>query len=147
MTPRLPLFVCLLAFAGSLVPASVVQAQSASPSAAGGSNKAVIATDVQCSLPCIATSELQDGAVTPIKLQITNRRFSAVIQPGQTQIWFTFFPDDYVVSWFVLPTSNFGRLTSEVSVERQFETLIYFIAVRNLSNIATTFEARYAEMK
>ena len=147
MTPRLPLFVCLLAFAGSLVPASVVQAQSASPSAAGGSNKAVIATDVQCALPCIATSELQDGAVTPVKLQITNRRFSAVIQPGQTQVWFTFgFQDDYVVSWFVVPTS-YGRLTSEVAVERQGETLIYFITVRNLMNVATTFEARYAEMK
>ena len=147
MSPRLPLFVCLLVFAGSLVPASVVQAQSASPAAAGGSNKAVIATDVQCALPCIATSELQDGAVTPVKLQITNRRFSAVIQPGQTQVWFTFgFQDDYVVSWFVVPTS-YGRLTSEVAVERQGETLIYFITVRNLMNVATTFEARYAEMK
>lgn len=82
-------------------------------------------------------------------LQIVGTQWTATINPGQTQNWFTHsWSPDWFINWSVRPTTAGGRIKSEVSVERAANnTFTYWITVTNTGPIATSFEGKYALMK
>lgn len=76
-------------------------------------------------------------------------QFRGVLQPNQTQRWFTFnWPAHWHVTWSVLPTNPVGggpRVEWTVRTERPTDYYVtYWIDVKNLTAEETHFEARYA---
>jgi len=82
-------------------------------------------------------------------LQIVGTQWTATINPGQTQNWFTHsWSPEWFVNWAIRPTTAGGRIKSEVSIERAANnTFTYWIAVTNTGPVATSFEGKYALMK
>lgn len=87
--------------------------------------------------------------VTASDLQITGTQWTATINPGETQNWFTHsWPVDRIVNWSVRPTTAGGKIKAEVSIERAANnTFTYWISVTNTGSIATSFEGKYAVFK
>jgi hypothetical protein len=79
----------------------------------------------------------------------TGLQFTGTLNPGQSQKWYTFnWPAAAHVIWYVVPTtpkSGAPELDWDVEVERASTDLCtYWVTVKNLTNVAVTFEARYA---
>ncbi len=79
----------------------------------------------------------------------TGVQWTGTLNPGQTQKWFTFnWPAVWHVVWYVVPTTvrnGAPELDWDVEVERASATTVtYWITVKNLTNVAATFEGRYA---
>lgn len=76
-------------------------------------------------------------------------QFTASLAAGQAASWFTHsWPSFWYILWTVAPTAppvdGNAQLEWTVGICRQTETLLkYFINVRNVSDVAVTFEARY----
>lgn len=79
-------------------------------------------------------------------LQIVGTQWTATINPGQTQNWFTFgWPADFLVTWSIRPTTPSGKIKSEVAIERGANnTFTYWITVTNIGPVATNFEGKYS---
>lgn len=83
--------------------------------------------------------------VTASDLRIVGTQFTANLNPGQTQTWFTWgWSPDWFVTWSVRPTTVNGRIRWNVDIERGAQGLTYHITVTNTGSIATSFEAKYA---
>jgi hypothetical protein len=79
----------------------------------------------------------------------TGVQWTGSLNPGQTQQWFTFnWPASWHVVWYIVPTTpknGAPELDWDVEVERASPTMCtYWITVKNLTNVAVTFEGRYA---
>jgi hypothetical protein len=79
----------------------------------------------------------------------TGVQWTGTLNPGQTQKWFTFnWPAGWHVVWYVVPTTvrnGAPELDWDVEVERASpDKATYWITVKNLTNVAVTFEGRYA---
>jgi hypothetical protein len=79
----------------------------------------------------------------------TGVQWTGSLNPGQTQKWFTFnWPASWHVVWYIVPTTpknGAPELDWDVEVERASSTMCtYWITVKNLTNVAVTFEGRYA---
>jgi len=87
--------------------------------------------------------------VGPNDLQVTGTQWTATINPGQTQLWFTYgWPVDWFVTWSLRPTTPGGKITWEVATERgAANTFLYWITVRNTGSVATSFEGKYAILR
>ena len=79
----------------------------------------------------------------------TGIQFTGTLTPNQTHSWFTWGwnPAQHVV-WYVMPTTprpGAPELEWTVQVERSnpMQTT-YWITVHNLTNVAVSFEGRYA---
>lgn len=94
-------------------------------------------------------TNLHRHRVTVNDLQIVGTQWTANINPGQTQNWFTFnWPTDWLVDWSIRPTTSGGKVKWDVSIERAGNnTFTYWIAVSNVGTVATSFEGKYALMK
>lgn len=94
-------------------------------------------------------TNLHRHAVGPLEIQLTATQWTANINPGQTQNWFTYnWSPGWLVAWSVRPTTAGGKLRSEVSVERAANgTFTYWISVTNTGPVATAFEGKYALLK
>lgn len=102
-------------------------------------------------------SELISGGYTNLHrhkinandLQLTGTQWTATINPGQTQNWFTFnWPVDQIMVWSAQPTTPGGKIKAEVSIERAANnTFTYWIAVSNTGTVATNFAGKYAILK
>lgn len=79
-------------------------------------------------------------------LQIVGTQWTATINPGQTQNWFTFgWPAEFLVTWSIRPTTPSGKIKSEVAIERGANnTFTYWITVTNIGPVATNFEGKYS---
>jgi len=79
----------------------------------------------------------------------TGVQFTGTLPPNATQKWFTFGWNaaNHVV-WYMMPTtvkSGAPELNWTVGVERYNATqCTYWLTVTNLTNVALTFEGRYA---
>ena len=79
----------------------------------------------------------------------TGLQFTGSLAPNQTQKWFTFGWNaaNHIV-WYMMPItpkSGAPELQWTVGVERANATQVtYWITVTNLTNVAITFEGRYA---
>lgn len=77
-------------------------------------------------------------------------QFSGTVNAGQTRRWFTHsWNANSNVVWIVVPTGpavdGEAQLEWKVQCTRQAPTLLkWFIEVKNVTNVAVTFEARYA---
>jgi len=77
-------------------------------------------------------------------------QFSGSVPAGQTRSWFTHsWNATNNVVWMVVPTSPAvdgpAQLEWKVQLTRQTGTLLkWFIEVKNVTNVAVNFEARYA---
>jgi hypothetical protein len=82
-------------------------------------------------------------------LQVVTTQFVGTLNPGQTKTWFTFnWPQDWFVNWSLRPTTNSGKITWDVAVERGANnTFTYWLTVTNVGPGATNFEAKYAVLK
>lgn len=82
-------------------------------------------------------------------LQVVGTQWTATINPGQTQNWFTHsWPVDWFVTWSLRPTTPGGKITWDVAIERGANnTFTYWITVTNTGAIATGFEGKYAILK
>lgn len=82
-------------------------------------------------------------------LQIVGTQWTATINPGQTQNWFTFnWSPDWLVNWSIRPTTPGGKLKSEVAIERAANnTFTYWITVTNTGPVAANFEGKYSLAK
>lgn len=79
----------------------------------------------------------------------TGVQWTGSLNPGQTQKWFTFnWPASWHVVWYIVPTTpknGAPELDWDVEVERaSATTCTYWITVKNLTNVAVTFEGRFA---
>jgi hypothetical protein len=79
----------------------------------------------------------------------TGVQWTGSLGPGQTKKWFTFnWPAAWHVVWYIVPTtpkSGAPELDWDVEVERaSTDMATYWITVKNLTNVAVTFEGRYA---
>jgi len=82
-------------------------------------------------------------------LQVVSTQWTATINPGQTQNWFTFnWPTDWFVVWSLRPTTSGGKIKWDVAIERAGNnTFTYWITVTNIGPAATNFEGKYAVLK
>jgi hypothetical protein len=94
-------------------------------------------------------TNLHRHRVSPSDLQIVGTQWTATINPGQTQQWFTHsWSPDWLIDWSIRPTTPGGRLNWDVEIERApNNTFTYHITVRNTSSVATNFEGRYARLR
>jgi hypothetical protein len=102
-------------------------------------------------------NDLTDGSyttlhrhqVTPSDLAVTGTQFTGTIQPGQTQLWFTFgWSPNWLLQWSVRPTTAGGKLTWTQEIERAGNgTFTYWLRITNTGSVATAFEARYARSR
>jgi hypothetical protein len=81
----------------------------------------------------------------------TNIQFTGTLAPNASGRWFTHsWPADWHVVWYMMPTtvkSGGPVLDWDVAVERASAThCTYWLTVKNLTNVAVTFEGRYAVM-
>lgn len=79
----------------------------------------------------------------------TGVQFTGTLTPNQTQSWFTFgWNVAQHVVWYCMPTTvknGAPEIEWTVEVERANATqCTYWITVKNLTNVAVTFEGRYA---
>jgi hypothetical protein len=81
--------------------------------------------------------------------RITGTQFTGTLNPGQSQRWFTQnWLDGWVVNWSVRPTTSAGKLAWSEEIERAVNgTFTYWITVRNVGNVRTAFEAKYAAFR
>jgi hypothetical protein len=99
------------------------------------------------------TRELTSGGYTalhrhivlPSDLRVTGTQFTGTIDPGQSQRWFTFnWPRSFVAHWSVRPTTTQGRVTWSEEIEQAANgTLTYWLVIRNIGAVRTSFEAKY----
>ncbi len=89
----------------------------------------------------------------PVDGWLTNpicaKQWDGVLNPFQTQTWFTFnWPSTWHMVWTVMPTTfapGAPEITWKVKVERaNAEYVTYWIEVKNLTNSMVNFEGRYA---
>lgn len=82
-------------------------------------------------------------------LQVVGTQWTATINPGQTQNWFTHsWPADWFVQWSIRPTTPGGKIKWDVAIERAANnTFTYWITVTNIGSVATNFEGKYAILK
>ncbi|HEX4947629.1 MAG TPA: hypothetical protein VFZ34_13245 [Blastocatellia bacterium] len=82
-------------------------------------------------------------------LQIVGTQWTATINPGETQNWFTFnWSPDWFINWSIRPTTPGGKLKWEVSIERAANnTFTYWVLVTNTGTVATSFEGKYSLLK
>lgn len=102
-------------------------------------------------------AELTGGGLTTLHrhrvrandLQIVGTQWTATINPGQTQNWFTHsWSPDLFVSWSIRPTTPGGKIKWEQSIERAANnTFTYWIKVVNVGAVATGFEGKYSLTK
>jgi hypothetical protein len=87
--------------------------------------------------------------VTPGDLAVTGTQFTGTIQPGQTQLWFTYnWSSVWLTHWSVRPTTAGGKLTWTQEIERANNgTFTYWLRITNTGSVATAFEARYARLR
>ncbi|MEE9296712.1 MAG: hypothetical protein V3W34_17350 [Phycisphaerae bacterium] len=87
--------------------------------------------------------------VRPNDLRITGTQFTGTLSSGQAQTWFTHsWSPTWHVHWSVRPRTPLGRVTWSERIERASNgTLTYFITVRNVGSVTTSFEAKYARMR
>ncbi len=77
-------------------------------------------------------------------------QFSGTVPAGQTRRWFTHsWNANSNVVWIVVPTGpavdGGAQLEWKVQCTRQTPTLLkWFLEIKNVTNVAVTFEARYA---
>jgi hypothetical protein len=92
---------------------------------------------------------LHRHVVGPNDLQVAGTQWTASINPGQVQKWFTFnWSPTWFVVWSVRPTTPGGKLKTEVEIERAANnTFTYWITVTNVGSVTTSFEGRYARLK
>ena len=81
---------------------------------------------------------------------IFGTQFTGTVNAGQTRTWFTHsWNASQDVTWAVIPTSPAvdgpAQLEWTVKATRQTAELIkWFIAIKNVTNVPVTFQARYA---
>ena len=82
-------------------------------------------------------------------LQVVGTQWTATINPGEAQNWFTHsWPIDWLVVWSLRPTTAGGKIKWEVSIERAANnTFTYWITVTNIGTVVTNFEGKYAILK
>jgi len=92
---------------------------------------------------------LHRHVVVPGDLQVAGTQWTATINPGEVQNWFTFgWNPAWFMVWSARPTTPGGKLKSEVEIERAGDgTFTYWIRVTNVGSVATSFEGRYARLK
>ena len=78
----------------------------------------------------------------------TGVQWTGSLNAGETKKWFTFnWPAAAHMVWYVVPTtprSGAPELDWDVEVERaSADHVTYWITVKNLTNVAVTFEGRY----
>jgi hypothetical protein len=95
------------------------------------------------------TPVASQNVVRPADLRIVGTQYRGRIDPGRSQRLFTFnWPADEVVDWSVYPTTDDARLTSSVMIERKAgDKITYFVTVRNVGNVASNYELRYARFQ
>jgi hypothetical protein len=78
----------------------------------------------------------------------TGVQFTGTLGPNASGRWFTFnWPASWHVVWYMMPTSTGAapELNWSVAVQRaDANNTTYWITITNLTNVAITFEARYA---
>ena len=79
-------------------------------------------------------------------LRITGTQFTGSLTTGQARTWFTHsWSRTWLVNWSVRPTTAGGRVTWSQRIQRASNgTLTYWITVRNVGSVSTSFEAKYA---
>lgn len=82
-------------------------------------------------------------------LQVTGTQWTATINPGQTQNWFTHsWSPTWLINWSIRPTTPGGKIKSELAIERAANnTFTYWITVSNIGTVATSFEGKYSRLK
>jgi hypothetical protein len=87
--------------------------------------------------------------VSPGDLAVVGTQFTGTIQPGETQLWFTFnWAPDWLVQWSVRPTTAGGKVIWTQEIERAGNgTFTYWLRITNTGSAATAFEARYARLR
>jgi len=82
-------------------------------------------------------------------LRLTGTQWTATINPGERQRWFTHsWPIDEFVSWAAQPTTLGGKLKTEVSIERgASNTFTYWIDVTNIGTVPTSYVGKFAILK
>lgn len=82
-------------------------------------------------------------------LKITGTQFSGSLNPGQTQKWFTYnWSPSEVTKWSVRPTTAKGKVKFTEEVERSNNgKLTYWLTIKNVGSVVTSFEAKYARMR
>ncbi len=108
-------------------------------------------------LSAAEVADLSDGGYTtlhrhqvvPADLAVVGTQFSGTIQPGQTQLWFTFnWSPEWLIQWSVRPTTAGGKVTWTLEIERANNaTFTYWLRITNPGSVATGFEARYARLR
>jgi hypothetical protein len=94
-------------------------------------------------------TNLHRHTVGPSDLAVAGTQWTATINPGQVQNWFTFNWDPtWFMVWSARPTTPGGKLKTEVEIERAGNnTFTYWIRVTNVGSVATSFEGRFARLK
>lgn len=82
-------------------------------------------------------------------LRITGTQFTGSLTPGQARTWFTYnWSPAWLVNWSARPTTAGGQVTSSERIQRASNgRLTYWITVRNVGSVTTSFEAKYALMR
>lgn len=92
---------------------------------------------------------LHHHQVGPNDLRVVGTQWTATINPGQTQLWFTYgWPVDWFVTWSLRPTTAGGKINWGVAIEHgAANTFPYWITVTNIGPVTTGFEAKYAILR
>lgn len=94
-------------------------------------------------------TNLHRHRVGPYDLQVVGTQWTARINPGQTQNWFTYaWPADWFVVWSLRPTTPGGKIKWDVAIERAANnTFTYWITVTNTGPVASDFEGKYSILR
>lgn len=92
---------------------------------------------------------LHKHIVRPNDLRITGTQFVGTLDPGQSRRWFTYnWSNAWVVHWSVQPTTSGGKVTWSHQIERAGNgTFTYWITVKNVGNVRSSFRAKYALLR